>query len=159
VAAKTILVKQGRGGYKRVPLKGFDKGNFERGRKTLWGKRRRIWTPKKKPETKVVRYTKTFIFDEGKKGRTPQTLVDAIIEDEESINMTDAEIAKKGKSKMMGNRMTKLIENLFKDEKQTKIPWRYRYIDFKESKTHGGVEAIRDKLEGSFVDSFRAWNG
>ena len=38
-----VLVKQDRGGYKRVPIGELDKKQYKRGRKVLWGKRRRFW--------------------------------------------------------------------------------------------------------------------
>jgi len=47
---RTVLVAQARGGYKRVPLVDIVKADYTRGRKTLWGKRRRFWVPKEAPQ-------------------------------------------------------------------------------------------------------------
>jgi len=45
----TVLVVRERGGYKRIHISELDRDRYERGRKVLWGKRRRYWKLKPEP--------------------------------------------------------------------------------------------------------------
>jgi len=146
-----VLVAQPRGGYKRIDIKQFDKRKYEPARKTLWGKRRRYWKIK---ETKVVRYTRTYIFEEGKKGKTPEARLDAVVEMIEPVDMSDEEVTKKLKSRRMDRIMRKMIENKFKEKGQKTVPWQYRHVDLKDKAVWGGWE-VRSERVGSFVDAFR----
>ena len=63
---REVYVKQARGGYKKTPLSSLDRDKFTRGRKKLWGKRRRYWEPKKEPE-QFAEYVRTYLYKMGEK--------------------------------------------------------------------------------------------
>jgi len=109
---------------------------------------------RKKPKGKVVRYTRTFLFEEpvGKGGAlTPTTKADVIVEDVEPLDFSEDDQARKLKSREMRKRMTDILRDSdeFKGKFGGELP---------RFKTWGGTE-VRDKrtVREGFVDDFRAW--
>jgi hypothetical protein len=142
-----------RGGYR--PVSGRDVGGgAKKVTRIVGGKRRRVRLWEKKPEGKVVRYTRTFLFEEpvGRGGGlTPTTKADVIVEDIEPFDITDQEIEKKLKSEGMRTRMEKILfdSDEFKGKFGGELP---------RFKAWGGTEVKATKtVNVGFVDDFRAW--
>jgi hypothetical protein len=110
---------------------------------------------RKKPKTKIVRYTRTFALKKDEQDPTPETLVDVIVQEREPIGFTDEEMKKKMKSRKM---TTKMLEKLEKDKVYLEkynhlIPDNY----YAPNNIWGGVDVRGTKVD-SWVGKFRPFS-